>query len=57
MGSVLDTPTLESDIRKFFCHHHIATGETAVKQMLEQLHVNVRLRQKERAALKAALAK
>ncbi len=55
--SVLDTPTLESDIRKFFCHHHIATGETAVKQMLEQLHVNVRLRQKERAALKAALAK
>lgn len=53
--SVLDTPQLEADIRKFFCHHHIATGETAIKQMLEQLHVNVRLRQKERAALKAAL--
>lgn len=55
--SVLDTSTLESDIRKFFCHHHIATGETAVRQMLEQLRVNVRLRQKEKAALKAALAK
>ncbi|MDZ4833251.1 MAG: M1 family metallopeptidase [Candidatus Melainabacteria bacterium] len=54
--SVLDTPQLESDIRKFFCHHRISTRETAVRQMLEQLHVNVRLRQKERAALKAALA-
>ncbi len=53
--SVLDTPELESDVRKFFAHHRVKAGETTVKQMLEQLRINVRLRQKEKAALKAAI--
>ncbi len=55
--SVLDRPGLETDIRKFFCHHRIATGETVVRQMIERLHVNVRLRQKETTSLKAILSK
>jgi len=52
---VLDTPQHEADVRKFFAHNRVKTGETAVRQMLEQLRINVRLRQKEKAALKAAL--
>jgi puromycin-sensitive aminopeptidase len=53
--SVLDTPQLETDVRKFFAHNRVKAGETAVRQMLEQLRINVRMRQKEKAALKAAL--
>lgn len=53
--SVLDTPKLEAEVRKFFSRNRVKTGETAVRQMLEQLRINVRMRDKEKAALKAAL--
>lgn len=53
--SVLDTPLLETDVRKFFANHRLNAGETAVRQMLEQQRINVRMRHKEKAALAAAL--
>ncbi len=55
--SALDTAELESEVRKFFAHNKVKAGDMAVRQMLEQLHINVRLRQKEAPALKKALAK
>jgi hypothetical protein len=53
--SVLDTRQLESDVRKFFANNRVNAGETAVRQMLEQQRINVRMRHKEKAALSAAL--
>lgn len=40
----LDTPELSSDVREFFSSHKVASGDMAIKQMLEQLAVNVALR-------------
>lgn len=40
----LDTPELALDVREFFSLHKVASGEMAIKQMLEQLAVNVALR-------------
>jgi puromycin-sensitive aminopeptidase len=49
----LDTPELEASVREFFAANPVKQGEMATAQMLEQLSVNVRLRQSESPRLKA----
>jgi len=52
----LDTVALENEVREFFAQHPVKQGEMATAQMLEQLGVNVRLRQTESPKLTQHLA-
>ncbi len=52
----LDSAELEAEVRKFFEKHPVKQGEMATAQMLEQLSVNVRLRQTESPKLTSHLA-
>jgi len=47
----LDTPDLEKDANNFFSKHKVKSGEMAVAQALEQLRINVSLRERESAPL------
>jgi puromycin-sensitive aminopeptidase len=53
----LATPEHEADVRDFFARHRIELGGKTLGQYLEQLHIAVRLRQREAAALHAYLAR
>ncbi len=55
--SHLDTPEQASDVRAFFATHKVRAGESAVRQMLEQLQINERLRTREAQELPAALTR
>ncbi len=57
VGSVasLDTAALEADVVKFFVEHKVKSGDMAVAQALEQLRINVAMRQRESSRLTAAL--
>jgi puromycin-sensitive aminopeptidase len=53
----LDSPEQEKDAQQFFAAHKLKAGDMAIAQALEQLRINVLLRQREAAALgKYALA-
>lgn len=45
--SSLDKPELANDVRSFFAAHPVKSGEMAVAQALEQLDINVKLRERE----------
>jgi aminopeptidase N len=45
--SALDTPELAAEVEQFFAVTRVPQGDMAVLQMLERLHVNVRLRRAE----------
>lgn len=45
--SALDTPSLARQVRRFFARRKVRQGEMATAQMLEQLKVNVRLREEQ----------
>jgi puromycin-sensitive aminopeptidase len=47
----LDTAPLEKEVKAFFAKHKVKAGEMAVAQALEQLRINVSLRERETAAL------
>jgi puromycin-sensitive aminopeptidase len=56
-GSVsgLDTAELEADVKAFFAANPVKSGEMATAQALEQLRINVLMRERETAKLKAHL--
>lgn len=45
--TALDRPELETDVQSFFAEHKVKSGEMAVAQALEQLRINVSLRERE----------
>jgi puromycin-sensitive aminopeptidase len=53
----LATPEHEADVRGFFARHKIDLGGKTLEQYLEQLHIAVRLRQREGAALHEYLSR
>ena len=52
----LSTPELERDVREFFTSRNIDLGGKTLEQYLEQLHIAVRFRERDRDAIRAALA-
>jgi hypothetical protein len=56
-GSVsgLDTAELEADVKAFFAANPVKSGEMATAQALEQLRINVLMRERETAKLKSHL--
>ncbi len=54
--SALDTPELEREVKAFFDGRKVKGGQMAVAQALEQLRVNVLLRERESARLASYLA-
>lgn len=52
----LSTPELERDVRDFFASRQIDLGGKTLEQNLEQLHIAVQFRERERDAIRAALA-
>ncbi len=53
----LDTPPLEKEAKTFFAKHKVQSGDMAISQALEMLHVNVLLRERETKKLAAYLKK
>jgi puromycin-sensitive aminopeptidase len=53
----LATPALEADVRRFFDEKKPQFGGKVLQQYLEQLHVAVTARERERAALSGYLSK
>ncbi len=53
----LSTPELERDVRAFFSSRRIDLGGKTLEQYLEQLHIAVAFRQRDRAAIREALAR
>jgi puromycin-sensitive aminopeptidase len=49
----LDTPELQTEVKEFFAANPVKQGDMATAQMLEQLSINVRLRQSESPRLAA----
>src|SRR5262249_1376658 len=49
--TTLATPELEQDVRRFFSERNISLGGKTLDQYLEQLHISVTFRQREKAAL------
>jgi puromycin-sensitive aminopeptidase len=52
----LDTPEFEAAVVKFFADHEVKSGEMAVAQALEQLRINVSLRERESHKLSAHIS-
>ena len=59
IGSVtaLDTIELEAEVNDFFAKNPVKSGEMAIAQALEQLRVNVAMRERETGRLQAHLVK
>ncbi|MDQ1292031.1 MAG: puromycin-sensitive aminopeptidase, partial [Nitrospirota bacterium] len=53
----LSTPELERDVRAFFTSRKIDLGGKTLEQYLEQLHIAVRFRERDRDAIRAVLAR
>ncbi|MDR4471901.1 MAG: M1 family metallopeptidase [Nitrospira sp.] len=53
----LSTPELERDVRQFFATRTIDLGGKSLAQYLEQLHIAVRFGERDREAIRAALAR
>lgn len=53
----LSTPELERDVRHFFASRKIDLGGKTLEQYLEQLHIAVQFREREREAIRALLAR
>ena len=53
----LSTPELERDVRTFFTSRKIDLGGKTLEQYLEQLHIAVVFRQRDRDAIRAVLAR
>jgi len=53
----LSTPELERDVRAFFTSRKIDLGGKTLEQYLEQLHIAVRFRERDRVAIRAVLAR
>ena len=53
----LSTPELEQDVRHFFASRKIDLGGKTLEQNLEQLHIAVQFREREREAIRAVLAR
>ena len=53
----LATPELEQDVRAFFTSRKIDLGGKTLEQYLEQLHIAVRFRERDRDAIRAVLAR
>jgi puromycin-sensitive aminopeptidase len=53
----LATPEYERDVREFFTARHVDLGGKTLPQYLEQLHIAVRLREREGAALHGYLGR
>ena len=54
--SALDTPELEKEVIAFFKANPVKSGEMATAQALEQLRINVALRERETEGLKHHLS-
>ena len=52
----LDTPELAAEVKEFFSETKVKSGDMAVKQMLEQLDINVQLRAEQSERLSRHLA-
>jgi aminopeptidase N len=53
--TALDTPAMQKEVEAFFASHPVKQGDMAVAQALEQLSINVRLREGESGRLSAHL--
>ncbi len=53
----LSTPELERDVRDFFASRKIDLGGKTLEQYLEQLHIAVQFRERDREAIRALLAR
>ncbi len=53
----LSTPELERDVRNFFTSRKIDLGGKTLEQYLEQLHIAVQFRERDRDAIRAVLAR
>lgn len=53
--TALDTPKLEAEVKDFFGKNPVKSGEMAVAQALEQLRVNVAMRERESGRLQVYL--
>jgi len=53
----LSTPELERDVRAFFTSRKIDLGGKTLEQYLEQLHIAVRFRERDRDAIRTVLAR
>jgi puromycin-sensitive aminopeptidase len=53
----LSTPELEQDVRNFFASRKIDLGGKTLEQYLEQLHIAVRFRERDREAIRTTLAR
>ncbi len=53
----LSTPELERDVRHFFASRKIDLGGKTLEQYLEQLHIAVQFRERDRDAIRAMLAR
>ncbi len=53
----LSTPELERDVRDFFTSRKIDLGGKTLEQYLEQLHIAVRFRERDRDTIRALLAR
>ncbi|MBS2005536.1 MAG: M1 family metallopeptidase [Cyanobacteria bacterium SZAS TMP-1] len=53
----LDTPELEAEVKDFFAKNPVKAGEMATAQALEQLRINVAMRERETGRLQAHLLK
>lgn len=51
----LDTPELQKEVEAFYATHEVKSGNMAISQALEQLRINVGLRERETAKLIAYL--
>ena len=52
----LDTPELQKEVESFYATHEVKSGNMAISQALEQLRINVSLRERETKKLIAYLA-
>ena len=53
----LDTPEMQNEVAAFYATHEVKSGNMAISQALEQLRINVSLRERETQKLIAHLAK
>ncbi|MDR3616696.1 MAG: M1 family metallopeptidase [Candidatus Obscuribacterales bacterium] len=53
----LDTPELQKEVEAFYATHEVKSGNMAISQALEQLRINVSLRERETQKLIAHLTK
>jgi puromycin-sensitive aminopeptidase len=53
----LSTPVLERDVRLFFTSRKFDLGGKTLEQYLEQLHIAVQFREREREAIRAVLTR